>query len=195
MAQRVVASGDDVEGGQGLTVLEERVERDAQIRRTYADPESAHHEAVAAAELDRSYADSAVVGGDANPALGPGARLPSTAPVAPASGTPRPLHELTRRPEHTLLVLGGPGADAGEVGELTETLAAMYARSPVVGAVVGLAADPADPAIGRMDADVAAQLGIDDITVLAVRPDRYVGLRLDRADAAGVAEYVGTLTA
>ena len=88
--------------------------------------------------------------------------------------TPQRLHELTHRPGHTLLVLGGPRADPTRVNALVTEL---------------------DAAAGTMDEAVAAQLGVVDLTVLAVRPDRYVGLRDDRGDPRVVAEYLDGLVA
>jgi hypothetical protein len=51
-----------------------------------------------------------------------------------------------------------------------------------------------DAAVGTMDEAVAAQLGVVDVTILAVRPDRYVGLRDDSGDPRVVAEYLERLT-
>jgi hypothetical protein len=42
---------------------------------------------------------------------------------------------------------------------------------------------------------VAEQVGVDGVTVLAIRPDRYVGLRAHSADARAVRAYVEALTA
>jgi hypothetical protein len=42
---------------------------------------------------------------------------------------------------------------------------------------------------------VAAQLGIVDVTVLAIRPDRYIGLRDDSGDPGAVAAYLSELVA
>ncbi len=179
VAMRIVASGEDAEGAQAMTARDDRAARDVVIRRTYADPESAHHEAVAAAELDRSYADGGIVTGERANGLPPGRRLPDTPPVHPAGGEPCALHELTHRRRHTLLVLGGPQTAAGEVLALVSALDAAHADSPLISAVHGLCTRPADPPIGRIDASVADQLGIEGVTVLAVRPDRYVGLRHD----------------
>ena len=68
----------------------------------------------------------------------------------------------------------------------------------------GRQADPArvdalvselDAVAGTMDEAVAAQLGVVDVTILAVRPDRYVGLRDDRGDPRAVARYLDGLVA
>jgi hypothetical protein len=47
--------------------------------------------------------------------------------------------------------------------------------------VLGLSTRVEGAPLGRIDASVADQLGIDGVTLLAVRPDRYVGLRHDGA--------------
>ena len=165
VAELVVSSGADAEIAHAMTDPGERAARDAELRRMLADPDLVHHEAAAASELDRSYPRSRAVAGDDNAALAPGVLLPDT---------PQRLHELTHRPGHTLLVLGGPQADPARVNALVAEL---------------------DAVVGTMDEAVAAQLGVVDVTILAVRPDRYVGLRDDRGDPRVVAEYLDGLVA
>jgi hypothetical protein len=194
VAERVVASGAEVETAQAMTDAAERAERDAGIRRTFSDADVAHHEAAAAAEIDRSYPRSRAVHGDDNAAPAPGRRLPNTPPVEPADGEPRPLHALTHHPGHTLLVLGGPDAKPARVGELVRELD-RHLGSPAVDAVVGLGIRPDGPAVGRIDESLAAALGITGVTVLAVRPDRYVGLRDDSGDPRAVDDYLEALVA
>jgi 2-polyprenyl-6-methoxyphenol hydroxylase-like FAD-dependent oxidoreductase len=195
VAVRVVSSGADVEVAHALSAVAERAERDAALRATFADPDSAHHEAVAAAELDRSYAGCGIVAGEATDGLGPGDRLPDTSPVHPAAGEPCALHELTHRDGHTLLVLGGQEAAAGDVLELVGTLETAHAGSRLIDAVLGLCTQEADEPIGRIDASVADQLGIDAVTILAVRPDRYIGLRHNGRDPHAVRAYLDGLSA
>ena len=189
VALRVVASGDDVEVGHALTTAKERAVRDAAILAAFADPAYAHHEAVAQAETDRCYAGCGLALGDPSDALGPGDLLPTTGPVHPAGAAPCALHELTHHPGHTLLVLGGPEADGAEVAALAQGLGSAHAGSALVDAVAGLAVRD-----GGMDAGTARQLGVSGTTILAVRPDRYVGLRHDGPDAAAaVAGYLTLL--
>ena len=166
VAELVVSSGADAEIAHAMTDPGERAAaRRRASRRMLADPELVHHEAAAASELDRSYPRSRAVAGDDNAVLAPGVLLPDT---------PQRLHELTHRPGHTLLVLGGPQADPARVNALVAEL---------------------DAVVGTMDEAVAAQLGVVDVTILAVRPDRYVGLRDDRGDPRVVAEYLDGLVA
>jgi 2-polyprenyl-6-methoxyphenol hydroxylase-like FAD-dependent oxidoreductase len=191
VAELVVSSGADVETAQAMTDADERAQRDAEIRRTIADPDIAHHEAAAASELDRSYPRSRAVGGDDGPGLAPGRLLPDTGDVEPADGDPRPLHELTHHPGHTLIVLGGPQADPGRIDDLVAELEGRCGRA--VDAVVGLSTRPGSPQVGRIDESTAAQLGVVGVTVLWVRPDRYIGLRDDSGDPRAVGAYLDAL--
>jgi 2-polyprenyl-6-methoxyphenol hydroxylase-like FAD-dependent oxidoreductase len=147
VAKRVLSSGADVETAYGMTEAGERAERDAEIRRTFADPDTAHHEAAAAAEIDRAYPRSRAVAGDDGSDLRPGLRLPDSRDVEPVNGDPRPLHELTHRRGHTLVVIGGPQADPGRVAEVVTELEGR--SDAAVDAVVGLATRPGGPPVGR----------------------------------------------
>ena len=46
-----------------------------------------------------------------------------------------------------------------------------------------------------MAESIAEQLGVRGLTVLAVRPDRYVGLRHDGADPGAVGRYLEAVSA
>ena len=190
VAERVVASGDDAEAGQALTAAQERAARDAATRKIFADPDSAHHEAAAHAELDRCYADSDAVLGDANDAFGPGDLLPDDLRVDGGD-----LHELTHRPGHTLLVVGGGATPPAEVLGLVAALERAHRDSRVVDAVVGLAPEPGDTGLRRIDRSALQRIGVKGVTLLAVRPDRYVGLRHDGGDPAAVQQYLAALAA
>ena len=193
VAELVVASGAEVEAAHALTGAAERAARDAGLREALADPELAHHEAAAASEIDRVYPSSRAVAGDDGPSPGPGRLLPDTGQVEPADGDPRPLHELTHRPGHTLVVIGGPDADPDRVAELVAELERHVGA--VVAGVVGLSTDPEGARVGQLDESVAAELGVAGVTVVAVRPDRYIGLRDDRGDPRAVQAYLDALAA
>jgi hypothetical protein len=62
-----------------------------------------------------------------------------------------------------------------------------------VDAVVGLCTRPGGPQVGRIDESVAAQLGVVGVTVLGVRPNRYIGLRDDTGDPTAVGAYLSAL--
>jgi 2-polyprenyl-6-methoxyphenol hydroxylase-like FAD-dependent oxidoreductase len=194
VAERIVGSGAEVEAGQSLTDDAARAERDASIRLIYGDPETAHHEAAAAAEIDRSYEGSPIISGEGPPGATAGALLTSAARVDhPATG-PSLLHQLGYRPGHTVVVVGGAQADPGVIPSLVERLEAEHADSSTVDAVFGFSTRPEDGKAGRIDKHVAERLGVDSVTVLAIRPDRYVGLRHDGADTEPVARYLESLT-
>jgi hypothetical protein len=93
-----------------------------------------------------------------------------------------------------VFALGGRGARCREVLEAIGRIEAVALASPVVDAVIGLCADPEDPRIGRIDSSAADDLGIDGVTILAVRPDRYVGFRHDGADAGLLMGYLDAFT-
>jgi len=193
VAERVVSSGAEIESAHALTDADKRAERDAEIRRRLADPDVAHHEAAAASEIDRSYPRSRAVAGDDSSGLAPGRLLFDTGDVEPVDGDPRPLHELTHSEGHTLIVLGGPQADPARVGDLVTELERRSGAAVV--AVVGLCTRPGGPQVGRIDESVSAQLGVVGVTVLAVRPDRYIGLRDDAGDPRAVEAYLEALVA
>jgi hypothetical protein len=195
VAERIVNSGADVEAGQALTEAAARAERDASLRMSFADAETAHHEAAAAAELDRSYADSPIVAGDGSGGVVAGTLLPSTVQVNhPATG-PELLHRLAHRPGHTVMVLGGPGGDPSAIANLVDEVETANSDSTILEAVFGFTARPVDGgAVGRIDQEVAERLGIAEVTVLAVRPDRYVGLRHDGGEPEAVTRYLESLT-
>ena len=190
VAQLVVDSGDAVEAGQAMTAADDRAARDAQIRAMLNDPQSAHYEAAAHAELDRCYADSGAVLGDANATFGPGDRLPDGLGVDGGD-----LHPLTHRAGHTMLVVGGVDTPPGEVARLVEALEEAHAGSGVVDAVVGLSPRAANTNLRRIDDDAVDRLGVHDTVILAVRPDRYLGFRHDGADAAALQPYIEALAA
>ncbi len=176
VAERIAASGDETEHAQTMTDPAERRARDRQLRATFADPTTRHHEVIAEAELDIDYGGSPIVVGDANPTLGPGQRLPDTIAVQ-LDGQRRWLHELAHRAGHTA-VLVGTGGDLARIGD------AVRAASDVafVDATIVLGAE------------AAAQLGAGDATLLVVRPDGHVGLRADRDHATALAAYQARLS-
>jgi 2-polyprenyl-6-methoxyphenol hydroxylase-like FAD-dependent oxidoreductase len=193
VAGRVAESGLASEALQA-TPEESRAARDQALRQVFSDPDSSHHEAVAAAELDRSYAEGGVVAGDAGHFPAPGDRFPDGVPAHPAGGEPCTLCVLTHHPGHTLLVLGCAKTPTGAVGDVVAALEAEFESSPLVDAVAGFCAQGEAAPLGSINEDVAARLGLDGISVLAIRPDRYVGLRSNGGDIAVVTAYFEALT-
>jgi 2-polyprenyl-6-methoxyphenol hydroxylase-like FAD-dependent oxidoreductase len=175
VAELVVASGNAAEAIQATSGAAARAERDAAISEVFADPESGHREAVAACELNRAYPDSPIVAGAAPAGVAPGDLFPETGP--------EPLHRHAHRAGHTVLVLAAP-ARAAEAESLAADLGAELEGSPVVEAVEGIELEP--PA--------AERLGVTAVTLLALRPDRFVGLRADTDHSRALHDYVERLT-
>lgn len=194
VAERIAASGDDVERAQTMTDPADRRTRDATLRAVFADPASRHHEAIAEAELDIDYAGSPIVTGDANAALAPGQRLPDTLAIR-LRGAITGLHELAHRAGHTVILVGEASVPDDALARLADGLRAR--RDPaVVEATVVLTTRAGDRhGWGWLEPSAAERLGVGDATLLVVRPDGHVGVRADRDHVAALAAYQALLTA
>ena len=189
-AKLVADAGDDFEHAQLLVEPTERATRDEGLRSTFAAEASRHHEAVAHAELNVEYSGSPIVDGDADDHLGPGDRMPDTIVVAPAGEGPDRLHAHAHRPGHTVVLLAGPTASPDALADVLKGSQQQVDDSPRLDAVVAFAAAAErPPGVGRIASDAAEQLGVRDVTLLAVRPDGYVGLRADHDHLAALARY------
>lgn len=166
VAEQLTRRSDAADQAQLLEGRGERDARDRTIAATLADPAACRQEAVAEAELNVSYAGSAITAGPADPPLGAGQRLPTTIALPPGAGVAH-LHQLTHRPGHTLLLLAGPQADPAALAALRAGLEADTAESALV---EGLATIRLEESSG---------LGLGPLTLLAVRPDGFIGLRAD----------------
>jgi FAD binding domain len=194
IALRIVASGDAFEGNQAMTTPGERAARDVAMRQMLADGQSVHIEVVAAAELDRSYADSPLVQGDAAPLLGAGDLVPDGIHVETALGEACAFHELARHTGHTVFIIGGKATSPDDVEDAMSLVHASLGEMRAISAVVGLCVAPEQQVIGRIDGAVADLLGVDWLTVLAVRPDRFVGFRHDGGAVAPLVQYFQAFT-
>lgn len=186
VALAVAESGDKAEAGRVMTDPELRAKRDRVLRCRLADPTLQHAQAVGAAELDVSYADSPIVSGDRNRALPPGERVPETDLVRTSMEGVRALHELAHRREHTVLVLG---RDRTAVASLATSVAHLAGSSPAVDAVIGLAPGGVN-GVGDITEATLDLLGVERLTVLVVRPDRFVAFRSDGVDLRALASYL-----
>ncbi len=189
VAAEVIAAGEGMEDVGRFDGEEGRAARDAEVRTALSDPDTAHAEAVAEAELNIDYGDSPIVAGE-----GPGGRLPDLGPVTAAPGEPEVrLHQLAHRPGHTLLAIAvGDGGD--ELPRLFAELEALVARSPLFDAAFALATAPDQAPIGTIHPEAAAALGVRSLAVLAIRPDRHVGLFREGATLADVEAYAQLVT-
>ncbi len=181
VAEVVTQSGDATEDAQVMTDLTQRESRDQAIKARLADRKARHHEIVAETELNVDYSRSPIVCGDTNNNLAPGQRLPGTIPIHGLNRQACRLHEVAQRTGHTLLLLAGPTAHCREFLDLYTAMQELATGSPVFEAVFGLGTRPDLPVqIGQLEPAAAGLLGVDGITLLAVRPDGYIGLRSDR---------------
>ena len=204
VAQRIVETGAAADAAQARLDQRERASRNALLAATFSDPDAVQLELASGAEIDRYYDRSPVVSGMPQPGLaGPaaGRLLPLTAPVRLPDGSAGALHDLARRLGHTLFVLGGEGTSSTDVTAVLDRLGSV-ADSAFVDATYGFVVDDGhaspDSRVGTMSAETASQLGVEGLTVLAVRPDRFIGMRRDGADTAGTAyltDYLATLSA
>jgi 2-polyprenyl-6-methoxyphenol hydroxylase-like FAD-dependent oxidoreductase len=164
VAETIAASGDAFEQMQAVAPGAERDERNRSLREALADPESNHAEVVAEVELDVDYAGSPIVLGESE-ALAAGARLPTE------------LHEYVV-PGHTLVLAVDDDESHAEAARrlgFDEFDGDGFFEESVV---------------FRANAPLAAKIGVDGVTILAIRPDLHVGLRHDGADPARIHEYV-----
>jgi 2-polyprenyl-6-methoxyphenol hydroxylase-like FAD-dependent oxidoreductase len=190
VAEMITQSGDLAEHTQTMTDPTERDSRDQAIKAMLADPTTRHHEVVAETELNVDYIRSPIVSGDAGGHPAPGERLPGTIQVQRSDERPCRLHELAHRTGHTLILLGGPAAHGPALMELHAALQELTVDSPLFDAVIALSTQP-DPRnqIGRLEPVGADLLGVKGTTLLAVRPDGYLGLRSDRDHMSALARY------
>lgn len=194
VAEQVIATGEGMEEMGRFDGEDGRAARDAEVRAALSDPDTAHAEAVAEAELNIDYGASPIVSGDRGGPLAPGQRLPDLGPVTSGPGEPEVrLHQLAHRPGHTLLAIAvGDGGD--ELPRLFAELESLVARSPLFDAAFALATAPGEAPVGTIHLQAAAALGIESLAVLAVRPDRHLGLIREGGSIDDVEAYASLLT-
>jgi 2-polyprenyl-6-methoxyphenol hydroxylase-like FAD-dependent oxidoreductase len=192
VAELVIQTGDDFEHALTMTDPTECDSRDRAIQAMIADPTVRQHEIVAETELNINYSQSPIVSGNVNGGLAPGQRLPDTIWVRRPDGQPCRLHEYAHRVGHTLMLLGGPTADGGTLAALHKTLQEFATGSPLFETAIALGIHSDLPlSIGRLDLAEAARLGVQDATLIAVRPDGYIGLRCDGDHLNALERYRG----
>ncbi|MET0781134.1 MAG: FAD-dependent monooxygenase [Microbacterium sp.] len=175
VAVMVTASGDDFDTMQTLITDEDRADRDTAIRATFANPEGRHREILGETELNISYENSAIVTGS-TAGLGAGQRLPAEVGLALMT---------EGSTGHVLLVIG---RSAGRMSEVVEAIEQTYADA--FDSVIALGTDHDASMTDVLRADVVDPLGVEDVTILAVRPDGYIGHRSDGSDIGRVGEYL-----
>jgi FAD binding domain len=189
-AEIVTQSGDALEHTVTMTDQAERDSRDQAIKAKLADPNTRHHEVVAETELNVDYSQSPIVSGDANGRLAPGERLPGTIVLKRSNGQSCRLHELSHRAGHTLMLLASSSAHGPAVVDLHTALQEFATGSPLFEAAITLGTDSGLAVqIGHLGPVSADLLGVKGITLFAVRPDGYIGLRADRDHLSALDRY------
>jgi 2-polyprenyl-6-methoxyphenol hydroxylase-like FAD-dependent oxidoreductase len=189
-AALVARTGDEFENALTMTEPAECVARDQAIAAMIADPKARQHEIVAETELNVDYSGSPIIAGDANSNLAPGQRLPDLIEARQPDGQPCRLHQLAHRAGHTLLLLAGPTANASTLTDLHAAAQKFATASPLFEAAIALATRRDLPGeIGHLEPDAAALLGVEGHTLLALRPDGYIGLRADTDHLSALEHY------
>ena len=198
VAELIVASGAAADASQARLDQAQRAARNARVTAIFSDPDAVQLELASGAEIDRYYGHSAVVSGlPQEDVVGPaaGRLLPLTVPVRTPEGQDLALHDIARRLGHTLFVLGSDGASATTVAAVLDRLRSVPG-APFVEAAYGFVVGEGNELVGTMSPETATELGVDELTVLAIRPDRFIGLRRDGAETAGteyLLDYLATL--
>ena len=120
----------------------------------------------------------------------PDSAFPTPSPTRWSETESGRLHEHARHAGHTIVLVNAADADRGAVSELLGTLLDVVAGSPMLDAVIalGIGEHPSEAA-AHIEPSAAALLAVDEITLFAVRPDGYVGLRADHDHLAALARY------
>jgi hypothetical protein len=179
VAQEICRSGDATEAAHGLQEPAERAARDRAIATMLANPVARQQEVVAETEMNVSYAGSAITLGGGGQPFGAGQRLPSTIALPGADR----LHALTHRCGHTLLLLASPEMSPEAPAALQAELEADRAAGSLPPALV--------EAVVAVRLEEAPSLGLGPLTLLAVRPDGFIGLRADADHCGAVRRYAG----
>jgi len=189
-AEMVIESGNRFEKNLTMTDPVERANRNQAIRETLAEEKTRHHEIVAETELNLEYSGSGIVFGDQCDVFAAGSRISDLIEVKTLARGRCRLVELTQRVGHTLLLVAGKGPDGEELAKLHAAVGEIAAENELFEAAFsfGLELDP-DTDIGEIGRAELALLGVDGITVFAVRPDGYVGLRADKDHVQALKRY------
>jgi len=189
VAEMITASGDSAESVHNVADGKERRRRDKSVREALSDPASLHHEVIAEAELDIDYCSSPIVHGDKHKMFAPSHRLCSTIEMEHANGKRCKLHELTHRSGHTAILVGGPSATAEQVAGLAQEIQRQNDLKFIDETVALSTQTDATESFARLEATAAELLGVQELTLLVIRPDGHIGLRADRDHIATLADY------
>ncbi|BBO33564.1 FAD-dependent monooxygenase [Lacipirellula parvula] len=193
VAEMITASGYAFEQAQSITDPAERRARDEELRNIFSNPTTRHHESIAEAELDIEYCASPIVMGDRHDALAPGHRLPDTIKIRHGNGAAALLHELAHRPGHTAIVIAASPTAAERAVQLAATIESNGGSLLVESTATFIASDTDLHSHAQLTAAAASQLGVNDLTLLLIRPDGHVGLRANRDHLEALRAYIELL--
>ena len=198
-AQMILQSGEASEKATTMKCPNQRAARDKMLRSVFASVLGTRKKAtvMSKTELNVEYGASSIVSGNASfghpGAPGPGGRMPNTHTVklGPDDGWKvAALHELTFRAGHTVLLLGGPGANGSEFVELYKEAGDLVASSHQAGVFDAVFAFTTDPSltslngkIGLLESSTVDAFGVKDVVMLVIRPDGFIGLRASDKDS------------
>lgn len=191
IAAYVAKMGDDFEGVLGLKDRDACEARDRAIRGAFADPESRQHEAIAEAELDADYSKSPIVAGETHDVAGAGRHMPDSIRLARSRHGARYAHELAHRAGHTAMLIASVNAGTQAISELVRELES--AADGVLIEKLEVLSDTHASAEAAIEPEAAARMGVRETTLLVVRPDGHVGLRVSRDHANAMREYCKAL--
>ena len=198
-AQMILQSGEASEKATMMKCPNQRAARDKMLRSVFASVLGTRKKAtvMSKTELNVEYGASSIVSGNASfghpAAPGPGGSMPNTHTVklGPDDGwKAAALHELTFRAGHTVLLLGGPGANGSEFVELYKEAGDLVASSHQAGVFDAVFAFTTDPSltslngkIGLLESSTVDAFGVKDVVMLVIRPDGFIGLRASDKDS------------
>ena len=105
----------------------------------------------------------------------------------------RMLHDLVNRASHTAVLLGGPSVDRDELDRIGASVRSATHPSLVAEATVAMATlDDREPLDGS-DRVAAHRIGNDEIALLVIRPDGYIGVGANRDHPDALTAYQSVL--
>ena len=88
------------------------------------------------------------------------------------------------------MLVGGPAADHAAFVDLYAFLREFARDSPLFGAVIALSTQSnSSIQIGLLEPKAVDLLQVENITLLAIRPDGYIGLRSDKDHHSALQRY------
>lgn len=204
VAELYLQEGADSEGTMAPANATEKRVRNATMRTHLSDPTTRRHESVAEAELDADLRASPIVRGDGERLITGGDRVPQRASVTRTDGRGTLLARALFGIRHTVVLLAGSDVSTSQLATLVHHLQDSVARSEITDRLLVILDERMDEPDQRADSTSTAgttevvsidgdgldalDVARDDLVVLVVRPDGWIGIRAD-------SDHVNRLTA